>query len=257
MCETTKRLSFLDLPAELRLRVYGLILVPIAIPAKTIEESQVDLLCYGLAQHNLRDKSPRTRSTRTIALPNGQYLWLFRALILACRQTYTEMEQELLRLYDEAFKALGWKFLQRHSMGLDTPILSRLGDTNRIKIGVPSTHIAQVDRVIGRDTIYEPTGATDDLMISLLSYFLSFSLYLAGDDWKIPDAKMDKTEESLHLTMSRALAEHVAGLGVTHGCRPRINNRLLLPNNYHLRWCVHNRPKPSQGPRMLQFENRL
>jgi hypothetical protein len=47
--------------------------------------------------------------------------------------------------------------------------------------------------VIGRNTFREPTCATDDLVVSLLGYFLSSSLYLAGVDWKMPDAKIDKT----------------------------------------------------------------
>jgi hypothetical protein len=257
MCETTRRVSFLDLPAELRLRVYGLILVPIVLPAKTVKRSPVDLICHGLSHHHLRDKSPQTRPAQTIALPNGRYLWLFRGLVLACRQTYSEMEQNLLRLHQEAFNALGWTFLQRHSMPLDTPTLSRLGDTNCIKIGVPSTHIARMIPLIGRNKKYEITCATDDLIVALIGYFPSFSLYLAGAEWKMHHAKTIKTEEILHKLMFGILVKHAAGFGFVHGCKPTINNKLVLPNDHDFNWSRYVRPESSQRPRMLQFDYRL
>lgn len=169
-----------------------------------------------------------------------------------------EMERELLRLYDETLKRLGWTLLQRHSMGLDAPTLSRLGDTNNLKIGVPSTRIARTIPLIGRTNKYKITRATDDLIAALIGCFSSFGLYLAGDEWKMHHVKTMETEEKLHKLMFETVVEHVAGRGLTHGCKPTINDKLVLPNNYDFHsWSRYARPESEQRPRMLEFEYRF
>lgn len=81
---TTTRASFLSLPAELRLHVYGILLDSIVLPAR-VQRAPVDAVAISLADLSLRDKSPRAYTVRTIALPNGRNLWLSRGLIFACR----------------------------------------------------------------------------------------------------------------------------------------------------------------------------
>lgn len=114
--------------------------------------------------------------------------------LLAGRHIGTEMEQELLRLHHEAFSALGWTCLQRHNMPLDTPTLSRLGDTNCIKIGVPSTLIARITTLVGRNSKYKIKGAAEELIAALIDYFPAFSVYLAGDEWNKLHAKTIRAE---------------------------------------------------------------
>lgn len=100
------RASLLDLPAELRLRVYGFTFGSIVLLARVLDRLPVDLISYSLSILDLQDKSLRKQFTQTIPLPNRRHWGLYRGLILACRQTYPEMERELLRLYHGAFKSL-------------------------------------------------------------------------------------------------------------------------------------------------------
>lgn len=53
------------------------------------------------------------------------------------------MEEQLLRLYTEAFDTLQANFQQRHGAQLETSPLFCLADTNHITIGIPSTHIVK------------------------------------------------------------------------------------------------------------------
>jgi hypothetical protein len=108
-----------------------------------------------------------------------------------------------------------------------------------------------------RNKKYEITCATDDLIVALIGYFPSFSLYLAGAEWKMHHAKTIKTEEILHKLMFGILVKHAAGFGFVHGCKPTINNKLVLPNDHDFNWSRYVRPESSQRPRMLQFDYRL
>lgn len=139
---TTTRASFLSLPAELRFHVYGILLGSVSLPAR-VQRAPVDAVAFSLADLSLRDKSPRAYTVRMIALPNGRNLWLSRGLILACRQTYDEMEAQLLRPHTEAFDTLQANFQLRHGVQLETSPLFCLADTNHITIGIPSTHIVK------------------------------------------------------------------------------------------------------------------
>ncbi|KAF3045069.1 hypothetical protein E8E12_007406 [Didymella heteroderae] len=253
MCETTKHASFLDLPAELRLCVYNVLLNPVLLPP-LVQRSPVDGVATGLSYWDLQDRSSRPYYLQTIALPNGRNLWHSRGLILACRQTYDEMEHEVLRRHHEALDWLQATTQERHNMRLEIPTLSRLGDTMRIKIGVPSTHIARRMNITGRLAI---TGAAEELITSLIAHFPSFSLYLAGAEWRMHHTKTIKTEELLHKLMFDTIVQHMAGLGLIHRCKPTVNDKLILPDGYGFNWAKYVRPKSLERPRMLGFEHRF
>ena len=247
--------AFLDLPSELRLRIYDFLLAPLNIaspqgsrspfmpPWGSHRTSYPSTVPQRFTMQRFEVAKPNRTIPRTIALPNAHSLQSSQGILLSCHQVYREIENELLQRHVRYFLSLDKQW--PHLLRLPKPALLR--HTNDVTIGVLWSCIEQP----GMDRPSRETRRSDsmdpvfqDLVSSLVDNVPSFTLYMTGltrasdIDYVSPVSVIDySTEWRLADLMNYALEAQLLARGTDLTFRNAPHNFRMHPK--HHGWDTH------------------
>jgi hypothetical protein len=143
MCDIPEQFHFLRLPAELRLRVYHLVIAPVRIlPDSSLTYNRA-FYPGSIIWHDDHLPIVPSITTKTICdtqqtniLPSASTLRCHSGLLLSCRQIYTEVEAELLKRYGRFIDRIKAQW-PTNRLPLDLCLPKCLRDTNHLSIGIP------------------------------------------------------------------------------------------------------------------------